>query len=113
MQAALIAPIETPVTATSAPCAGLVDRVHQLEQRDHGAELIGAERAAALQHEPDLDRFISALACVQNLRPSTFFTFSVSTSTPSRQRAFTATISAPSGPLPCANDWMPQVAQNR
>ena len=53
-------------------CLGLV---HQLEQRRHGAPLVGAERAAALQHEPDLDGFLPLLGhdplrAFSRLRPS-------------------------------------------
>ena len=52
-------------------CLGLV---HQLEQRRHGAPLVGAERAAALQHEPDLDGFLLGLVMIRSapqlVRPS-------------------------------------------
>jgi hypothetical protein len=39
--------------------AGRLGLVHQLEERRHGAPLVGAERAAALQHEPDLDAVLA------------------------------------------------------
>jgi len=44
--------------------------------------------------------------------PSNFLTLNCSTSTPSRQRTLSITMSLPPGPLPYAYDWIPQVLQN-
>ena len=55
MHAPLIAPMETPVTDLSMTGLPALEVVHQREQRLDRAPLIGAERAAALQHETDFD----------------------------------------------------------
>ena len=64
-QAALMAPIETPVTTLSDDLSAVICRlVHQIEQRENAALFVSAERAAALQNQADLPFSLRTVAFV-------------------------------------------------